>query len=677
MLTIVSSACKRESKPRPKENTPAFVDPAVDEISKYRNANDTKGAFKFIDSIRNIFIDKDLSYKFYVYYLYADTYEREHDLETTRKYCDTILSLLENNEPSNFCFNNYVWTYFFIAEIELERGNLDIAYEYYYRALALAEEYKDGCAIGYYYLRTGHIIYSTGHYLDAAEYFKRGYENSFGCDDNFGTYLRQQQTLNNIGLCFEKVGMYDSAVYYYKKGIDNIEPAYKKFPQHKQWLIGVSKAVFDGNLGGVYVKQGRTGKEVEDILLSSITTNEQIGHDLLDAQYTRVKLAEYYINIKQLGKAKNLLDNIKSVSDTLYNYTVYVRWNKAMWHYWDAKNNVANAYYYLQAYKVGIDSIKSSKVNFSLANVDNNVKNLGNKYKISVLEQDASLRKFYLLIAIIIIALAITIIFLVVKNTSRTKKHIKTLQEMNHQINDQKLKIKNAFDDLESADSEKDRILKAVSHDMRSPINSALAIIDILSADTSNLTEEQMEYVKLIKDSCNNALSLTKDLLEIATLESSSLEKELQDINVLVKNRIDLLQFRAAEKKQNIALSLPDYHLSAHVNQDKFARVVSNLVNNAIKFSPSESEINVKLWQEEDNIILSIKDNGIGIPENIQDKIFDIFTEAKRFGTSGEQPFGLGLSISKQIVEAHNGNIWFESAENKGATFYVKIPCSV
>jgi signal transduction histidine kinase len=72
--------------------------------------------------------------------------------------------------------------------------------------------------------------------------------------------------------------------------------------------------------------------------------------------------------------------------------------------------------------------------------------------------------------------------------------------------------------------------------------------------------------------------------------------------------------------------------------------------------------------------LITVEDEGIGIPDNLKDKIFDMFSEAKRKGTAGEQPFGLGLAISKQIVEAHGGNIWFESREKGGTAFYVKLP---
>ncbi|RYF30507.1 MAG: ATP-binding protein, partial [Comamonadaceae bacterium] len=100
----------------------------------------------------------------------------------------------------------------------------------------------------------------------------------------------------------------------------------------------------------------------------------------------------------------------------------------------------------------------------------------------------------------------------------------------------------------------------------------------------------------------------------------------------------------------------------------------SNLLVNAIKFSPEGSEINVFMESQVESVLIRIADQGIGIPENLKGKIFNMFTDARRAGTAGEQSFGLGLAISRQIVEAHGGKIWFENNEEIGTTFYLELP---
>ncbi|MDB5230884.1 MAG: hypothetical protein JWN76_1689 [Chitinophagaceae bacterium] len=120
---------------------------------------------------------------------------------------------------------------------------------------------------------------------------------------------------------------------------------------------------------------------------------------------------------------------------------------------------------------------------------------------------------------------------------------------------------------------------------------------------------------------------------------------------------------------------MPDEESFVEIDKEKIWRVISNLVVNAIKFSPRGACINVSVTRNGKRTIITVSDQGIGIPENIRMQVFDMFTEAKRPGTSGEKSFGLGLFISRQIVQAHKGRLWFESAENKGTNFYIELQC--
>src|SRR5664279_394350 len=113
------------------------------------------------------------------------------------------------------------------------------------------------------------------------------------------------------------------------------------------------------------------------------------------------------------------------------------------------------------------------------------------------------------------------------------------------------------------------------------------------------------------------------------------------------------------------------------MNRQRMWRVISNIVNNAIKFSPANAEIIIRLERKADSLILSVHDSGIGIPADLKDKIFTIHPDASREGTSGEESYGLGLSISRKIIEEHEGKLWFESEAGIGSVFYVELPYCV
>ena len=143
-----------------------------------------------------------------------------------------------------------------------------------------------------------------------------------------------------------------------------------------------------------------------------------------------------------------------------------------------------------------------------------------------------------------------------------------------------------------------------------------------------------------------------------------NISKSDEDLSEIVQSCIDMLSYKGKEKRQTINY---DY-------EPAIWRVFSNLLSNAVKFSPLESSINVNLKKRSNLTLLSIQDHGIGIPDDLKGHIFLSTNDARRVGTAGEQSFGIGLSICKQIVEAHGGKIWFESVSGRGTTFFVELP---
>jgi signal transduction histidine kinase len=188
------------------------------------------------------------------------------------------------------------------------------------------------------------------------------------------------------------------------------------------------------------------------------------------------------------------------------------------------------------------------------------------------------------------------------------------------------------------------------------------------------LDNEQKELLQLIKDATGNSLELIREILEATGAKPGQvLQKEDVDINTLVSNSIELLRYKAAEKEQIIVFKpLPESE-TLLLSREKMWRVLSNLISNSIKFSQRGTKIEVTVEHRDSDILISVKDHGIGIPKELKDSVFNIFTQAKRPGTIGEPSFGLGLSISKQIVESHGGEIWFESVAGKGTTFYILL----
>lgn len=214
-------------------------------------------------------------------------------------------------------------------------------------------------------------------------------------------------------------------------------------------------------------------------------------------------------------------------------------------------------------------------------------------------------------------------------------------------------------------------LIKIVAHDLRHPIGAISAITGLIAKES--LDEETNAYVDLIQSSSKNCLELINELMKTDFDQQQQLNKSEVNIAELLHQCVLVLGFRASDKKQELVLHC---HTEASIMGDaeKILRVLSNLIVNAIKFSQFNSVIHINCLQLEHDIQIDVRDSGVGIPLGLQDRLFDPFTSSKRKGTMGEQPFGLGLYISKQIIEAHDGKIWFESEMGLGSTFYLSLP---
>lgn len=242
-------------------------------------------------------------------------------------------------------------------------------------------------------------------------------------------------------------------------------------------------------------------------------------------------------------------------------------------------------------------------------------------------------------------------------------------------VEDDSARKKNIFL-MQKINARKDSMLEILSHDLRGPIGIVQNLASMIEKRLPKSENEKMhEWLQLIQSICKRNIDLVRDLVHQEFLESTQVEisKERLDliweINEVIKN------YRGVQ--ENLAkvfeLTYSQERVFAKVDSMKFMQVMNNLISNAIKFTHDNGIIRVHVEKKKKTIVISVSDNGIGIPEDMQPFLFDKFTKARRPGINGEQPVGLGMSIIKTIVEMHEGKIWFESKENKGSTFYVEI----
>ncbi|TWF39890.1 signal transduction histidine kinase [Chitinophaga polysaccharea] len=269
--------------------------------------------------------------------------------------------------------------------------------------------------------------------------------------------------------------------------------------------------------------------------------------------------------------------------------------------------------------------------------------------------------KIWLLISICI-ACALLAIFIY--------RQYRVSNQLNKKIMEQNNDLQTTLTALEQSQEDNTRIMKVVAHDLRNPVGAMTTIATMLLEEGAQSPDNQI-MLDLIKTSGEHSMEMVDNLLMMHS-RSEELKKEKADIYDMLRYCVDLLQFKAENKKQHIHLGAP--RVTLPINREKIWRVMSNLITNAIKFSPDGADIFVQMEEKSGEVVITVKDNGIGIPDNMHDKIFQMFTTTRRKGTAGEHSFGLGLAISKQIVEAHKGRIWYESQPGYGTTFFVALP---
>ncbi|MGH2582729.1 MAG: ATP-binding protein [Anaerolineales bacterium] len=215
--------------------------------------------------------------------------------------------------------------------------------------------------------------------------------------------------------------------------------------------------------------------------------------------------------------------------------------------------------------------------------------------------------------------------------------------------------------------------VNTVSHDLRSPLTAILGYVELIER-AGELNTQQTEFIKRVKTSMATTTSLVDDLLNLGRVEVGLVGEVIPvDLYVIVSTVFDTLQPRVKEKSQTIELNNPDSLPPVLGSRRQLTQVVDNLIGNAIKYTPPGGAIQVKLNEEENQVILNVQDNGPGIPLEEQGRIFEKFYRASNVDESIPGT-GLGLAIVKTIVDNHHGRIWVDSKSGEGSVFTVVLP---
>lgn len=533
--------------------------------------------------------------------------------------------------------DNEAWVLNHLGNLYLDWKNYGLSAQYYVQALRIYREL--GSRVGEAkILNNLAIVYHEVEEMDTALAY---YEASLELERKHGDVKGIAQSMENIGGLYMDLEDYDRALEYF----DNARKYYEGL-ESVNGMAGVYSY-----LGEVYSITGKL-KRAEDYFNKSMELARRIGSSNL--------LMELYKGLAKLHERQG-------------DYRESVR--------------------YFHKYDTIRDSVFSSATEKRMLDLYNSYENARKRQEIELLNRENELRKrelqekrdkirqqnitMFIVTGIVLVLLVFT--GLLYRQSSQRRKVNYQLEKKNREILQSRMELLRAKEKAEEADRLKTAFLANMSHEIRTPMNAIIGFTDLLK-DPIYEADQQQEFIRLISENSEHLMGLIEDILDTARLESGQLKVMPREVNLTALLQDVYSSFRETVKEKtdlDFRLDMPKEgeELIAKTDPVRFRQVVNNLLHNATKFTEKGT---ISFGYSMDHgagkaPVFFISDTGIGIPREKQDYIFKRFLQVDNSHTRKYGGSGLGLSISRGLVELMGGHIWLESEPGKGTTFYFTI----
>lgn len=573
----------------------------------------------------------------------------------------------------------------FVTALRFDKARLPIA-------LALKDSTNIAMSLNY----LGNDYTNLGEYDEAYYYFTQSFRIARAIHDSIQITI----AMHNVGTVFKELGQYDIA-------IDHAEVA-RKIGEKINDLDGPAYTYYE--MGDIYLRTNKYEKSEEALLKALAITRKRnikiLEPDIVarmarlylregkfakaDAYYDTVKMLhektnnEYGLAESILGKGKvylrqesfeeasNLILEALNIAKRINARTLEIDCYRALSTLAEGKQDYKSALAYTKQSKVLQDSLFSQDMIQKIFQDQIRMQTENKDLEIAALNEmqtrqkdELSRQAFFRNIMVVVAALTGILLFTVYRSGQRRIKINKLLIEHQNEIKKRSL-------ELEQLNQVKDKFFSVISHDLRSPINALSGILDLM-AKSQIKPEELPKLTQELQLQFNHTKNLINNLLDWTLLQMDKLriQPSQVDLKALVDENFELLSSLHI-KNINLVNNIPP-HTFALADLNMVNLVFRNLILNGMKFTKEGGEIKVGAELKKDKLVVSVQDNGVGIPPAVQKILFEKTSGYSTRGTHNEKGTGLGLILCKEFVERNDGKIWLESTEGKGSSFYFTL----
>jgi signal transduction histidine kinase/tetratricopeptide (TPR) repeat protein len=556
--------------------------------------------------------------------------------ETALEYgykAETLTLEIGDKQATVIAYNNIGWIY-------QRLGFPDHSLDYALRALKSSEELKDHKNIAEAYINIGNVYMAL---KDSKQALKQ-YQNALYILQGGGDKKSVARVLINIGNVYHACRQYREALDYYRESQNMVEKL--------NWQMGRAAAL--GSIAAVYADTGKPDRALETNRMAL-----EICKKIEQKRMIAILLGNIGVCHRKLGqhnKALQYVDQALDIAKEIKNKDITVNFYDELHNiYISLKDFEKSAYVNFNKSKTINDEIFSEECKKKISNLLQRFETETKEREIQRLriQQLKSERREWVQNLFIVVSLLVLVLAGVIYSRYRTKKKAER-------------QLKESENKLRAMNTAKDKLFSIIAHDLESPLSGLILSTGYLEKNYHHLEENEVkEFLHQIYENTNHISKLLDNLLlwAVSQLEKLDVEPETLDLHRLAKEAIELLEPSAFEK---------NIRLMSHINENTLAwadkrmveTIMRNLLSNALKYSNNGGEVHISSQYSGNLLEVAISDNGVGIPEDKRDTLFDPYIYNSTRGTGGEKGTGLGLVLCKEFVEKNGGTIQAERNNN-------------